>query len=158
VEDVVLKQNGQPFTGVLSYDPMAGTIMPDDLQVHGNMLQNSSALTALAFKRGLSPITSGGNYIVTLCVFLFALSTMISWSYYGDRCVTYLFGASYVFAYRLIYVGFSFLGCILALEVVWSFGDLALGIMSIPNLIAVLLLSPKLVEITRAYFNKYKDA
>ena len=158
IENAQLMQAGQPFTGTLTYVPATGAITPSDLVVSGKMLQNSSALTALAFQRGLSPIVGGGNYIVTLCVFLFALSTIISWSYYGDRCVTYLFGAAWVRAYRLLYVGFAFAGSVLALEVVWAFGDLALGIMAIPNLISVLLLSPKLIQITRDYFNKYKDA
>ena len=158
IEQASLLRDGAPYSGTVTYDPQTGTLTPSDIMVAGMMLQNSSALTALAFERGLSPLMSGGNYIVTFCVFLFALSTMISWSYYGDRCVTYLFGAAWVRAYRLVYVGFSFLGCILALEVVWAFGDLALGVMSIPNLIAVLLLSPKLMQITRSYFDKYKDA
>lgn len=158
VEDAVLLRRGVPFSGTLVFDPKAGTVKPAGLEVSGRMLQNSSALTALAFERGLSPLVGGGNYIVTLCVFLFALSTMISWSYYGDRCVTYLFGAAWVRLYRLIYVGFAFLGSVLALEVVWTFGDLALGVMAMPNLIAVLLLSPKVVEITQSYFSKYKDA
>ncbi len=158
VEEPILLRKRKPFTGSLTYDPVAGTLSPPDVMVSGQVLQNSSALTALAFKRGLSPIFGGGNYIVTICVFLFALSTMISWSYYGDRCVTYLFGAAWVRAYRVVYVFFSFMGCILALEVVWAFGDLALGVMSIPNLFAVLLLSPKLLEITRAYFSKHERA
>ena len=158
VESPIILQGGQPYSGQLTYDPVSGAFTPTDIEVSGNMLKNSSALTAAAFKRGLSPLFGGGNYIVTLCVFLFALSTMISWSYYGDRCVTYLFGGAWVTAYRLIYVVFSFLGCILALEMVWAFGDLALGIMSIPNLFAVLLLSPKLMEITRSYFEKQNRA
>ena len=158
VDDVVLLNDGQPFQGTLVVNIAGGGVEPEGLVVSGRMLQNSSALTATAFKRGLSPLMGGGNYIVTLCVFLFALSTMISWSYYGDRCVTYLFGAAWVRVYRLLYVGFSFLGCILALEVVWAFGDVALGVMAIPNLIAVLMLSPRVIEITRNYFSRYEDA
>ena len=158
VDDLVLLQKGAPFTGTMTYDPQTGALTPDDLVVSGMMLQNSSALTATAFQRGLKPLFSGGSYIVTLCVFLFALSTIISWSYYGDRAVTYLFGATWVRAYRLVYVGFVFIGAVSALEVVWAFGDLMLGIMAIPNLIAVLLLSPKLIEITRNYFDKMRSA
>jgi len=90
--------------------------------------------------------------VVTLSVFLFALSTMISWSYYGDRCVTYLWGSKMVLPYRIIYTVFVFVGSVTALELVWAYGDLALGLMAIPNLIAILLLSPKLLEITKEYF------
>ena len=91
---------------------------------------------------------------MTLSVFLFALSTAISWSYYGDRCVQYLFGTKYVFVYRVIYVLFIFVGACLALEVVWAFGDLALGLMTVPNLIAIIVLSRKTREITDEYTSR----
>ena len=91
---------------------------------------------------------------MTFSVFLFGISTMISWSYYGDRCVEYLIGIKYVVFYRMIYVCFTFMGAILALETVWAYGDLALGCMSVPNLIAVILLSPVLVRLTKDYFSR----
>jgi AGCS family alanine or glycine:cation symporter len=148
--------DGKPFEGTVKFQPATRTLAAasEGVMVRGEALQNSSALTAWAFKRGLSPIGDWGNWVVTLSVFLFALSTMISWSYYGDRCVEYLVGSKGVLPYRAIYVGFVFLGSILALEVVWAFGDLALGLMAIPNLIAVLMLSPKVVDATKDYFER----
>ena len=128
-----------------------------DFPVKGGMLQNSSALTGWAFQVGLSDLGDWGAMIVTICVFLFAVSTMISWSYYGDRCVTYLFGSRYVIVYRAIYIAFIYVGSTTALEVVWAYGDLALGLMSVPNLIAVILLMPKVVELSRDYFRRMKD-
>ena len=125
--------------------------------VHGKMLQTSSALTAWGFQKGLASLGSWGNFVVTLGVFLFALSTMISWSYYGDRCVTYIWGSRFVVVYRVLYVGFVYLGATTALETVWDFGDLALGLMAVPNLIAVALLMPKVVELTRDYFARMKQ-
>jgi AGCS family alanine or glycine:cation symporter len=127
------------------------------LDVKGLAIQNSSALTAFAFWTGFEDAFGMGllgNLIVTFSVFLFGISTMISWSYYGDRCVEYLFGVQYVIYYRLVYVCFTFMGAILALETVWAYGDLALGLMSVPNLIAVILLSPVLVRLTREYFSR----
>ena len=127
------------------------------LDLRGRAYQNSSALTAFAFRETFEKAFGWGdlgNYIVTFCVFLFGISTMISWSYYGDRCVVYLFGVRYVMLYRCIYVGFSFLGAVLALETVWAYGDLALGLMSVPNLIAVLLLSPALARLAKDYFSR----
>ena len=118
------------------------------------MLQNGSALTSWAFDIGLSPLGDFGNYIVTLCVFLFAISTMISWSYYGDRCVTYLFGARYVLLYRGLFLLFSFIGSIAALELVWTMGDIALGLMTVPNLIAVVFLTPKIISLSNDYFQR----
>ena len=129
----------------------------DHAYEHGNALQNSSALTSWGFQEGLRPIGDWGNWIVTICVFLFAISTMISWSYYGDRCVTYLFGAKYVIYYRLVYIGFVYLGATTALEVVWAYGDLALGLMTVPNLIAVVLLLPKVVSLSRDYFRRMDE-
>ena len=148
---LLIGSGGRPFSGSIQYTPGTG-LSVGGLRVRGDMLQNSSALTALAFRRGLSPIGDFGNYVVSLCVFLFALSTMISWSYYGDRCITFLVGGRFVLYYRMIYTIVVFLGSVLALEVVWAYGDLALGIMSVPNLIAVMLLSPKVVELTQRYF------
>jgi len=146
------------LNGKLSAVDTAGNkVDVEELTLRGDMLQNSSALTAWAFQKGLSSLGDFGNYIVTICVFLFALSTMISWSYYGDRCVTYLFGTQFVIVYRLIYICFVFLGAILSLEVVWAYGDLALGLMAVPNLLAVLLLSPQIVKLSRDYFKRMKQ-
>ncbi|WP_428263014.1 alanine/glycine:cation symporter family protein [Haliangium sp.] len=150
-----------PFTGTVRYDPALGTIVAADdvvLLVEGRMLQNSSALTSWAFQEGLSSLGDWGGLVVTICVFLFAVSTMISWSYYGDRCVTYLVGARYVMAYRVVFLLFVFLGSVFALEVVWAFGDVALGLMTVPNLIAVVFLTPKVVALTRDYFQRMSAA
>ncbi|MEO1174642.1 MAG: alanine:cation symporter family protein, partial [Myxococcota bacterium] len=79
-------------------------------------------------------------------------STMISWSYYGDRCATYLFGSKAVMPYRIIFCMFSGIGAMVGLETVWAYGDIALGLMSIPNLLAILLLSGTTLSLTRDYF------
>ena len=150
-------ETGSPYTGRLIYNRADASIArPDEkgLRVAGLGLLTGSPLTAKAFQKGLAPLGDWGNLIVTLCVFLFGLSTMISWSYYGDRCTEYLFGTKWVTPYRFLYVGFVFLGSWLALEVVWEYGDLALGLMTIPNLIAVVLLTPKVIELTREYFDR----
>jgi len=115
-----------------------GEVVPGgEIELHGKILQNGSPLTAWAFKRGLSPITNGGNYIVTIAVFLFAISTAISWSYYGDRSID-----------------MHFLGAVFSLEVVWGFGDTALGLMTIPNLIAIFALSGVTRRLTVDYFTR----
>jgi AGCS family alanine or glycine:cation symporter len=118
-------------------DPMAGR-----LALRGKALQNGSPLTAWAFQRGLEPVAGRYGYLlVTLAVFLFGLSTAISWSYYGDRSVLYLFGPRWVIPYRVFFCIMHFLGAIYSLELVWSFGDVALGLMTIPNLLSILLLT-----------------
>jgi AGCS family alanine or glycine:cation symporter len=87
-------------------------------------------------------------------VILFAMSTGISWSYYGDRSVEYLFGAGAIPIYRWVFVLFFFLGCILPLSAVWTFGDVALGLMTLPNLIAIFMLTGSVVGVTKDYFSR----
>jgi AGCS family alanine or glycine:cation symporter len=87
-------------------------------------------------------------------VILFAVSTGISWSYYGDRATEYLLGSWAIPYYRWIFVGFFFMGAILPLSAVWKFGDVALGIMSFPNLVAIILLSGSVARMTRDYFSR----
>jgi AGCS family alanine or glycine:cation symporter len=123
-----------------------------DPNFSGEML-NSSLLTSFAFKEGLSWLTTLGDKIVTIAVLLFAISTAISWSYYGDRAANYLFGKKAILPYKWIYVLFVFIGAIAQLEAVWSFGDAALGFMTFPNLIAIILLSTSLKKMTNKYFS-----
>ena len=81
-----------------------------------------------------------GRYIVTLSVLLFALSTAIAFSYDFERCVNYLFGHRAVVPYRIAFVSMHFVGAILTLSVAWTLGDVFLGIVILPNLLALVLL------------------
>jgi AGCS family alanine or glycine:cation symporter len=94
--------------------------------------------------------------IVTICVTLFGVSTAISWSYYGDRSIQYLLGDRAILPYKLVYVIMHFVGAILSLTVVWTIGDLALGVMTIPNIIGLFALSGTTLALTKAYFSKLK--
>jgi len=127
----------------------------NEIQLYGEILQNGSPLTSWAFEKGMAPLFKGGKYIVTIAVFLFALSTAISWSYYGDRNIEYLFGSKAILPYRIIFCIIHFLGAIFSLELVWAFGDTALGLMAIPNLIAILVISGKVKEIANNYFSRF---
>ncbi|NQV50941.1 MAG: alanine:cation symporter family protein, partial [Candidatus Marinimicrobia bacterium] len=120
----------------------------------GRLLMNSSLLTSFAFKEGLSWMIGWGDKIITLSILLFALSTVISWSFYGDRASEYLFGPKAILPYRYVYVFFVFLGGIAGLDAVWKFGDAALGFMTLPNLLAIILLSGKLKVMMNEYFAK----
>ncbi len=116
-------------------------------------LMNSSLLTSFAFKKGLNWLFAYGDKIVTVSVLLFAISTAISWSFYGDRATDYLFGPKAILPYKWIFLLFVFIGAIAQLEDVWSFGDAALGFMTFPNLIAIIMLSTKLKKMTKEYFS-----
>lgn len=115
---------------------------------------NASPLTAHAFKIGLPFLHGYGNYIVTAAVLLFATSTMISWSYYGDRSIQYLFGDKVTLPYKFLFCLMIYVGATQELDTVWTFGDLCLGVMAIPNLIALIALSGVLVKMTNEYYAK----
>lgn len=125
-------------------------------ELQTSIVENGAPLTALAFENGLSPLFSGGKYIVTLCVILFGISTAISWSYYGDRSIQYLAGDGSIIYYKIVYLIMHFLGAILALETVWAIGDIALGLMTFPNIIALFALSGVVATATKTYFNSIK--
>ena len=118
----------------------------------GMAVESGAPLTMYAFRQGLSPLGDWGHFIVIFSVFLFGISTAISWSYYGDRCAIYLFGEGAVKPYKVIYLIMHYVGAVVALNLVWELGDIALGIVILPNLIALVLLSGKIKELTDDYF------
>jgi AGCS family alanine or glycine:cation symporter len=124
--------------------------------VYGNVVYNGASLTSIGFQKGLDPIFPYGGYLVTFCVLLFAISTSIAWSYYGDRSIQYLFGDSSIIYYKGVYVLLHFVGAITALSTIWAIGDIALGLMTFPNLIALFALSGVVYASTKEYFNKLK--
>ncbi len=125
------------------------------VDVSGQALNlNGAPLTSLAFERGLSFLGGYGRYIITAAVLLFAVSTIISWSYYGDRSIQYLLGDKVIFPYRILFCIMIFLGATNKLELVWTFGDICLGVMAIPNLVALVMLTPVVVKMTKDYYAK----
>ncbi|MFV1975793.1 MAG: alanine/glycine:cation symporter family protein [Candidatus Scalindua sp.] len=112
---------------------------------------DSSVLTKNAFNAGIPYF---GGVIVSIGLILFAISTAISWSYYGDRCVEYLFGSRAILPYRCVYVAALFVGAMVQLEFVWNFSDITLGLMAIPNLIAIIALSGVVISLTKDYFSR----
>ncbi|MDX1579284.1 MAG: amino acid carrier protein, partial [Gemmatimonadota bacterium] len=145
-----------PFTGTI--DAIELTATRDDgtpvQAFHAMAVESGAPLTMEGFRRGLEPLVPWGHYIVIFSVLLFALSTAISWSYYGDRCANYLFGQNAIIPYKMVFVVMHFIGAVLPLAVVWSLGDIFLAIVIIPNLIALVFLAPQVVEMTRSYFER----
>ncbi len=115
---------------------------------------NGSPMTSYAFSQGLTFMGGYGGYIVTAAVILFATSTIISWSYYGDRSIQYLFGDKVIFPYRILFCIMVFWGAVSKLEVAWAFGDICLGLMALPNLIALIALSGVVVKMTNEYYSR----
>jgi alanine or glycine:cation symporter, AGCS family len=118
---------------------------------------SGAPLTIHAFSTGLPG--DWGGYIVSIGLALFAFSTLLGWSYYGERNVEYLFGTRVILPYRLLFIAAIFLGSFVlrlpdvrGFELVWDFADLMNGLMAFPNLIGLLLLSGVVARETRAYF------
>ena len=107
-------------------------------------------LTGEAFNAGIAGF---GGFIVTFGLVFFAFSTAISWSYYGDRCVDYLFGEKFVIPYRVLYCILLPVGACIELESVWDISDIFNAMMAWPNLIGLIFLSPVVIRMTKEYFS-----
>lgn len=105
------------------------------------------ALTQIAFAQ----LPYVGSYMLAFALSIFAFTTILGWSYYGERCVTYLFGAKRVMLYRVIFLIILFYGAIADLGIIWTFSDLMNGLMAFPNLVSILFLSGVIVKETRYY-------
>ncbi|HJF27032.1 sodium:alanine symporter family protein [Acinetobacter bohemicus] len=105
--------------------------------------ETGAVLTTQVFDRLLPGV---GGWVVTFGIIFFAYSTILGWSYYGEKCATYLLGERFVLPYRIIYILSVFVGCVATLDLVWLFADTFNGLMAVPNLIALLLLSGIIVK------------
>ena len=107
-----------------------------------------AAMTLSAFKAEL-PF---GDIILSICIVLFAFTTMLGWSYYGERCAEFLLGPKVIVPFRILWVIGVFLGTQMSLDLVWKMSHALNGMMAIPNLIALILLAPVVFKLTREYF------
>jgi AGCS family alanine or glycine:cation symporter len=145
----VYNDNDKPYEGKIPVKE--GRIEEsNDYYFEGKSLIHSAPLTAEAFKQGL--LGDPGQYIVSIGLLLFAFSTAISWSYYGDRAVTFLWGAKYVMVYRLLYVIGFFVASFIDTTVIWSFSYITVALMAIPNLFGILILSREAKSTIRQYW------
>lgn len=119
-----------------------------------NSGQVGAPLSSLAFTTGLP---GPGGYIVSFGIMFFAFTTILGWSYYGERCAEYLLGVKIITPYRLLWIIAIFIGATRDLNLVWAFADVLNGLMAIPNLVALLLLSPVVFALTREYFARDKS-
>jgi alanine or glycine:cation symporter, AGCS family len=111
--------------------------------------QTAATLSSLAFESGLPGV---GNYIVTFGLSIFAFTTILGWSFYGEKCVEYLFGVKAIIPFRVLWVLAVPVGAVAKLSFLWLVADTLNALMAIPNLIALLLLSPMVFKLTREYF------
>ncbi|HEX2163002.1 MAG TPA: sodium:alanine symporter family protein [Thermoanaerobaculia bacterium] len=143
-----------PFTGMI-YPPRGEAVGVDGTTyrtLYGDAVESGAPLTMIAFSRGMR--ADWARYIVVISVLLFAISTAISWSYYGDRCMYYVFGPKAVLPYKIVFVVMHFVGAVVTLATVWTIGDIALGLVTFPNLIALIVLSGQVKKWTDSYFER----
>ncbi|AEE23630.1 alanine/glycine:cation symporter family protein [Paraglaciecola chathamensis] len=140
------------FTGKLKV--VDGGLIKDNIVVSGKSLIHSASLTALAFTKGF--FGESGKYIVSIGLLLFAFSTAIAWSYYGDRAMTYLLGPRSVMPYRVVYV-FAFVWAAVSdTTLVWTLSAVAIVVMTLPNLLGIFLLRKEMKESVNQYWDDFK--
>ncbi len=137
-EDVQVTQAGSVFTGTIPVDKGMLRLARADLKIRGRSLVHSSALSTEAFRRGF--FGDWGGYIIPITLLLFAYSTAISWSYYGDRAVAFLWGVRYVLYYRLAYIAIFFVAAFVDTTTIWLFSGVTTAFMTLPNLCGLWML------------------
>lgn len=155
-EDVVfsIASEEDSFTGMVIVEE--GKPQKDNLVVSGKSLVHSARLTTIAFTRGF--FGDFGQYIVSVGLLLFAFSTAIAWSYYGDRAMTYLFGPKSIMPYRVVYVAGFFMAAFSDTTLVWTFSAVAIVVMTLPNLFGILMLRKEMKDSMNQYWDKVKDS
>ena len=131
-------------------------LVSDAWMADGMREAGKAVLTATAFNRAL-PIAHLGTWLVTVGLVLFAFSTILGWCVYGERCVIYLFGHKAALPFRILFTLVVPLGALSKVDVVWNLADIFNGLMAIPNLIGLLLLSPVVYKLTKDYFSDPKN-
>ena len=152
-EDVVILINNPISESTDKYNgPLLiedGVVRTNGVNLSGKSLVHSAELTAVAFKSGVLGVY--GGYIVAVGLLLFAFSTAIAWSYYGDRSAAYVFGEKSVVWYRLVYVGCFFVAAIIDTEVVWNLAYIIGPLVTIPNVIALIILRKEMKSMSDSY-------
>lgn len=150
-EGVAYFQNGELYTGPVSIT----NGLPDDstITLRGKSRIHSAALTTMAFTYGIAG--QYGQYIVSLSLVLFAFSTAIAWSYYGDRAIIYLVGFKYVQVYRIVYCMAFFIAAFTDTTIVWNFSAVAIVVMTLPNLFGIMMMRKNMKQHVDNYWKDY---
>jgi AGCS family alanine or glycine:cation symporter len=155
-EDLVVKEGNRLFEGEL---PVTGgrvelSSLGDKITISGKSLLHSAPLSTEAFKKGL--LGEWGKFVIPLALLLFAFTTSVAWSYYGDRAVTYLWGSKYVRYYHIIYVIAFFLASFTDTTLIWTFSGITIALMAFPNLVGILLLHKEVKKSISEYWQRVK--
>ncbi len=143
-----------PFSGKL--EVKNGQLVKPNIVISGHSLIHSANLTAVAFTKGY--FGESGKYIVSIGLLLFAFSTAIAWSYYGDRAMTYLFGPKSVMPYRVVYVAGFYWAATSDTTLVWALSAVTIVIMTLPNLFGILLLRKEMKDSIAQYWQSFNQS
>ena len=144
----ITSDTNQKFSGVITVKE-GKIINPGDFIIEGKSLLRSADLTGKAFTKSI--FGEYGQYIVAFGLLLFAFSTVIAWSYYGDRATAHLFGEGWILYYRIVYVGAFFIAAVVDTKIIWDIATVIGPIATIPNLIALILLRKEIKQIDEGY-------
>ncbi len=150
-EEVQYFDGGSPYSGSLQ---IVDGKLQNPVTVRGKSLIHSVDLTSEAFTRGA--FGDYGKYIVSIGLVLFAFTTAVAWSYYGDRAMTYLFGTASVLPYRVLYVLAFFVAAISDTSLIWLVSAITIALMTIPNLVAILLLRSEVRDTIEEYWDQFE--
>ncbi len=151
-EDVQVAREGKAVNGAIRVQE--GSVVEAGVTLSGKSLLHSVPLTARAFASSF--LGSYGEYLVTIGLVLFAFSTALAWSYYGDRAVVYLVGTRWVMPYRLLYIGGFFVATIADTSLIWLISAITVALMTLPNLIGILMMRKEVKQMTQTYWQKIK--
>ena len=149
-EEVRYTLDGELITGSVPVDD--GQLEDVSIVVTGKSLLHSVPLTTRAYTRGI--FGEYGQYIVSIGLMLFAFSTAIAWSYYGDRAMTYLFGPKSVLPYRIVYVLGFFYAALADTTIVWNISLITIVLMTVPNLVGILFMHREMKQTVDDYWRK----
>lgn len=151
-ENIVVTQNGSNFTGNI---PVTNGTVSSSITATftGKSLVHSAPLTTIAFTK--SWLGDYGKYVVAIGLLLFAFSTAISWSYYGDRAITFMFGPKAVIYFRIVYVIGFFFASFTDTTIIWTLSGITIALMTIPNLIGILMLRKEMKSEVKSFWVEY---
>ena len=151
-EDVQVARDGKAVNGAIRVQE--GSVVEAGVTLSGKSLLHSVPLTARAFSSSF--LGSYGEYLVTIGLVLFAFSTALAWSYYGDRAVVYLVGTRWIMPYRLLYIGGFFVATIADTSLIWLISAITVALMTLPNLIGILMMRKEVKQMTQTYWQRIK--
>lgn len=153
-ENIEIRRSGELFSGEIPIVNGKITDRSANLTFTGHSLIHSAPLSSAAFSK--SVLGNSGEYIVAISLLLFAFTTAIAWSYYGDRSVTYLVGEKYVLVYRIIFVLGFFLASFTDTTIIWNLSLITIALMTVPNLIGLLILHKEVKSTIKDYWVGFK--